>query len=112
MEEELTAYPVRLLRERSLIHDEIGGQPIVVVATADGGGGRGYESAGLAFEVADLAAGLLTSADGRTWQLTEPALIADDGQTLARLNGHNAFWFAIVNHSPNGRLYEDGGAAD
>ena len=112
VEEELTAYPVRLLRERSLIHDEIGGQPIVVVATADGGGGRGYESAGLAFEVADLAAGLLTSADGRTWQLTETALVADDGQTLARLNGHNAFWFAIVNHSPNGRLYEDGGAAD
>ena len=29
------------------------------------------------------------------------------GAELARLPGYNSFWFAIVNHATNWRLYEE-----
>jgi hypothetical protein len=94
------------LTERQFVQDEIDGTPVVVVSTADGSGGRAYAAADMRFKSADPASGTLTGEDGRTWQLTEDALIASDGARLARLPGHNSFWFAIVNHAPRWRLYE------
>jgi len=78
----------------------------VVVATADGSGGRSYAAGGVTFAAADPASGILIDGDGRTWRLTEDALVAEDGASLERLPGHNSFWFAIVNHAPRWRLYE------
>jgi hypothetical protein len=103
---ELTAYPIELLEQRQLIHDEFAGQKLVVVATADGSGARAFDSGDLEFEVLDLEAGVLRSEDGRSWRITETALVADDGALLSRLPGHNSFWFAVTNHHPDSRLFE------
>lgn len=106
VDDDLTAYPTKLLAELRVIHDRVGNQDVVIVATADGKGGRSFASAGLHFTSKDLAGGVLTSADGRTWRITESALVGSDGTSLERIAGHNAFWFAIANQTPNGRLYE------
>ena len=106
IEDEVVAYPIATLNERRFVQDEIDGVPVVVLASADGSGGRAYSAEGVDFTVADPGEGTLTSADGRTWQLTEDALVANDGAMLERLPGHNSFWFAIVNHAPRWRLYE------
>src|SRR5688572_16620053 len=81
---------------------------LVVIATPDGSGARAYESGGLLFrQPEDGSSGELISDDGRRWRLTEPALVASDGGVLARLSGHNSFWFAVTNHAGSWRLYED-----
>ena len=107
IDDQVTAYPIALLASEALIQDQIGDRPVLIVATADGSGGRAYESGGLEFRLVDLAQGDLASSDGRRWRLTEAALVAEDGAELQRLPGHNAFWFAVTNHATDWRLYGD-----
>lgn len=104
---ELTAYPIELLKDRGHIQDRIARRDVVVFVTADGSGARAYERDGVSFTSYDPADATAGSADGRTWQVSESALLGADGTRLERLPGHNSFWFAVVNHTANGRLYED-----
>ncbi len=104
--EALTAYPIELLAERVLVHDEVGGLPIVVIASGNGEGGRAYESGSIQFASADLGAGALIDAEGNVWTMSEDALIGPEGKSLPRVAGHNAYWFAVTNHSADGRLWE------
>ena len=102
----LTAYPITLLAERVLVLDVVGELAVVVIVTADGQGARSFESGGVRFTAADPVAGTLTDRDGAIWTITEAALEGPAGQTLPRVSGHNAFWFAVVNQTPDGVLYE------
>jgi hypothetical protein len=43
--------------------------------------------------------------DGRSWQVTEEALIGPDGETLPRINGHLAYWFGWYAFYPETELY-------
>ena len=95
-----------MLAERGLIHDEVAGTNVIVVASEDGKGGRAYESSDVSFTSLVSNGDALASSDGREWSITEDALTASDGAELARLPGHNSFWFAIVNHTTNWRLYQ------
>ena len=104
--ESLAAFPIELLAQRMLALEDVGGLPIVVVATADGAGGRSYESGGVQFESADLGAGTLTDADGGIWTIHEDRLLGPGGEVLPRVAGHNAFWFAIINQTDDHRLWE------
>ncbi len=104
---ELTAYPIDLVKERGFIHDRVAGREVVVLATADGTGARAYATPGVTLSAFDPATGMARSSDGRLWRLTEPALASEAGVELERLPGHNSFWFAVINHTPNGRLYEE-----
>jgi hypothetical protein len=104
---DVTAYPIGLLAERSYIEDEIEGLAVVVIATADGSGGRAFERDALRFTSVDLQEGTITSSDGRWWQIDEAGLFAQDGAMLARLPGHNSFWFAVLNHATQWRLYAE-----
>ncbi len=106
VEESLTAYPIALLAQRVLVQDEVGGLGVVVVATADGEGGRSYESGDVSFITADPASGTLTDSDGGVWTIREDSLQGPDGATLLRVGGHNAYWFAITNQTDNGQLWE------
>ena len=100
----VTAYPVTVLAEQQVIHDRVGDVPVVVVATPDGSGGRGFESGGRTFRL--NPDGRLQDEAGEFWSITEDGLVADGGARLARIPGHNAFWFAIANHTPGARLFE------
>jgi len=104
--EALTAYPIALLAERAFAQDEVGGLPIVVVATANGEGGRSYESGDVQFQYADPASDTLIDSDGAVWTIREDSLLGPDGEVLRRVGGHNAYWFAITNQVDNGQLWE------
>jgi hypothetical protein len=96
------------LAEAGFAVDTVGGTEVVVFATADGIGGRAYEAGGLTFSAYDAESGTASSEDGRTWSLSESALTANDGTELARVPGHNAYWFAVTNHAQMWRLWEPG----
>ncbi len=106
VEESLTAYPTAVLASRTLVEDEVGGLAIVVVATANGKGGRSYEAGDVRFALADPVANTLTDTDGGVWSIREDSLQGPNGATLPRVSGHNAFWFALLNQTTNARLYE------
>jgi hypothetical protein len=96
------------LAEAGFAQETVGGIEVVVFATADGIGGRAYEAGGLTFSAYDAESGTASSEDGRTWSLSESALTANDGTELARVPGHNAYWFAVTNHAQMWRLWEPG----
>ncbi len=101
----VTAYAIELLSRQGFIQDRIGEENVVIIATADGSGGRAFARSDVDFRSVDVQTGTLRGDDGRVWRVTEDALVADDGEVLTRLPGHNAFWFAITNHAPQWRLY-------
>ncbi len=109
LNDQVVGYPVLLLGEKDFLQDEIGGDPVVVFATADRSGGRAYAAPPGRVVAYDVDTGVATTESGAAWQVTEGALIGPSGEELERLPGHNAFWFALVNHAPRFRLYgEDG----
>ena len=102
----LTAYPIVLLAERGFALDRVGGLEIVVVSTADGEGGRAYESGGVQFVSVDPTVGALSDAEGGAWMIREDHLLGPAGELLPRVGGHNAYWFAVTNQTENGQLWE------
>jgi hypothetical protein len=75
-----------------VINDEVDGQAVVLIGNAATHSVRAYRSDGQRFEGTDDPA--VVSADGADWQVEETGLIGPDGQTLERLPGHIAYWFA------------------
>ena len=47
----------------------------------------------------------LDSDDGRSWQITEEALVAEDGERLKRIGGHLAYWFGWFGFYPDTLVY-------
>jgi hypothetical protein len=104
---ESLAFRMEHLAEAAFVEETVGGTDIVAFTTSDGIGGRAYERGGVDFTAFDAEEQTATSADGRTWTVGEAELIADDGGTLARMPGHNAYFFAVSNHAPDWRLWQD-----
>ena len=100
----VSAYAIADLRSLGVVNDRVGDLPIVVVATADGMGARAFERGGRRFTAAD-AAGVVVDESGGRWTVGEDALVGADGETLPRVNGSNAFWFAVANLVGESRLY-------
>jgi hypothetical protein len=103
---ETVAFGLAGLAEAGFAEATVGGTPVVVFATADGIGGRAYESGSLGWTAYDAEGGTATSADGRRWRLTEAALVGEDGTELGRVPGHNAYWFAVTNQAGDWRRWE------
>ena len=103
---EVVGYPILLLGEEGFLRDAIAGERVVVFATADRTGGRAYAAGDARFAAYDPASRVATTDDGARWTVSEGALLGPSGERLSRLPGHNAFWFALVNHAPRFRLYE------
>ena len=107
------AWPLETIIPERIVNDQVGDTELVIVADATperdffepgGAAVRAYESGGLIFSAgADDAT--LRSDDGRSWQLTEAALIADDGEQLPRIGGHLAFWFGWFGFYPDTEVY-------
>ncbi|MEO0853645.1 MAG: DUF3179 domain-containing protein, partial [Cyanobacteria bacterium J06648_11] len=79
------------LAENPIHHERVGDLDFVVL-TDPSGANRVYISNGLKFATYDGDASV-EDESGRTWNLTEDALIASDGETLERLPSFRAFWF-------------------
>ena len=110
---EAKAYPLAMIIPERIIIDRVGNTDVIIIAEATpereffepgGAAVRAYERQGRDFS-AGAVGSTLVSEDGRSWRITEEALVADDGQRLNRIGGHLAFWFGWFGFYPNTLVY-------
>ncbi len=65
---------------------------------------RAYERASHMFSSTSVA-NELRDERGRTWEITEEALLGPEGEQLGRLGGHLAYWFGWFSFFPQTDLY-------
>lgn len=98
------AVDTALLAESPIYTDQVGFQDVLVLTDASGAN-RVYDPQGVTFESYDRDQSLVDS-DGVAWTLSEDALSAQDGRTLARLPAHRSFWFGWFAAFPETRLVQ------
>jgi hypothetical protein len=100
------AYPLELLAKELVVNDSLAGQALVVIHDNGGHGARAYDRANHIFTSAstETTAALLDET-GRRWQVTEEALVNGQGEKLARLPGHMAYWFGWYSFYPRTEIY-------
>jgi hypothetical protein len=107
------AYPLETIIPERIINDTVGTTDVVIVADATpdrdffepgGAAVRAFQRNEFTFTAGDDTMTLISN-DGRSWQITEEALIADDGETLNRVGGHLAFWFGWFGFYPDTLVY-------
>jgi hypothetical protein len=117
------AYPTRILTQEVVVNDTVADNTLVLIAPrgdlSDSGADlrTGFEAqwqAGAevrAFERGDhtFARGpdqdSVLDENGDVWRVTEEALVGPDGEQLARLPGHLAYWFGWFNYFPQTTVY-------
>jgi hypothetical protein len=90
------AWPLSRFEGGKVVNDTAGVLDLVLVGDAATRSVRAYRRDGRTFEAgpdADTDPATLQS-NGETWQLTEEALLGPNSETLPRLPGHIAYWFA------------------
>jgi uncharacterized protein DUF3179 len=85
------AWPLSAFDSTKVLNDGMLDTNLVLIGDAKTRTVRAYERADFLFQQDGAA---LTSGDGRVWQIGEDDLTSDDGQKLARVAGHIAYWFA------------------
>ncbi len=90
------AWPIKFFKGGKVINDEAGSQKLVLIGDEESRTVRAFNSNGIVFSKTDNTVKI--SGDGKNWQITEDALVAEDGTKLARLAGHIGFWFAWENY--------------
>jgi len=96
------AIDTEFLVKNPVYYEQVGAQKFVVL-TDKSGANRVYDPAGVVIEKYD---GQDTAVDtaGKSWRVTEQALIGGAQQTLERLPYHRAFWFGWHAAYPETRL--------
>lgn len=84
------AWPLSAFKDQRVINDRIGDRDVVLIGDEAGRTVRAYLRSGKEFAVSGKG---LQTGDGVLWGGTEDALAAGD-QSLARVAGHVAYWFA------------------
>jgi hypothetical protein len=116
------AYPLEVLAAEGVVNDTVGDTPLVLVTargdiTVDGtnqrvgsvtynAGGevRAYNRGSETFSPGPDPDTVSDSA-GKTWLITEDALMGPDGTQAPRINGHLAYWFGWYAFFPNTLIY-------
>ena len=99
------AWPLKVFDGGRVINDEMAGTALVLIGDAATRSVRAYERGTVELS---QSGDDLTSADGRIWTAGEDALSAEDGQTLPRVAGHIAYWFAWDGYLGDiGEVYTD-----
>ena len=117
------AYDVKALAAEQVVNDTIGQNPVVLVAPNDpitvsgnnrragpviytnGAEVRAFDRGDETFTPGPDPNTLLDSS-GRSWLVTEEALLGPSGQTAPRINGHLAYWFGWYAFFPETALYQ------
>jgi hypothetical protein len=86
------AWPLAALADGAVINDQIGFVDVVVIGDVSGLGARAYEARRRRF-TRGASPGEVLAGDAR-WRITEGALVGPGGESLPRLPGHVAYWFA------------------
>lgn len=90
------AWPIKFFAGGKVINDTAGSQSLVLIGDEASRTVRAYEADGISFSGDGLSDTI--NGDGKVWQITEGALIAEDETQLQRLAGHIGFWFAWHNY--------------
>ena len=116
------AYPLELLVRKRVVNDTLAGEPVVLVAERGtvrvagrsirtgevsyeaGGEVRAFQRGGSSFR-SGAGPGAVLDESGRSWQVTEEALIGPGGEKKRRLGGHLAYWFGWYAFFPNTLVY-------
>ena len=100
------AYPLSELKDALVVNDTLAGQNLVVVLEDGGHGARAFERGEHTFAPASTeTTTVIMDEAGMSWQVTETALIAENGEELPRLPGHMAFWFGWYQFYPQTLIY-------
>ncbi len=91
------AWPLSSFKKQTVINDQIGIIPIVLIGNEKSETVRAYRSDGIQFKLSE--SGELT-ADNQVWTLTENELIGPNNKKLSRLPGHISYWFAWTGYFP------------
>ena len=89
------AWPLEAFEDRPVINDAIADTPLVLLGNSAERTVRAYERGPHRFTWSN---GTLTDEGGVVWQASETALTSPTGQTLPRVAGHIAYWFAWNNY--------------
>lgn len=102
------AYPIEVLKDERVTHDTLGDEPLVLVTDRDSGAVRAYRRSrpDQRFRQGTERDTLIEENTERGFRVGEDGLHASDGETLARLAGHNAFWFGWYAFFPTTAVYE------
>ncbi len=98
------AWPLALFEKTRVINDTAGVISLTLIGNAKTRTVRAYRTQGQAFEMSDKQDEL--KLDGKSWMVTEDALVGPGGKRHHRLPGHIAYWFAW-----NGYLGKEGEVA-
>lgn len=116
------AYPLEELTQARVVNDVLAGQELVLIAADDqidvegldlrsgsaryeaGAEVRVFERDGQTFTPGP-SSNVLVDEAGHHWRMTEEALDGPEGESLARINGHLAFWFGWYSFFPNTLIY-------
>jgi hypothetical protein len=94
------SWPLVAFAGGGVINDSVGDLDVVLIGDAATRTVRAYDAGGRDFVAAEGGLDGVV-ADGETWEVGEDALVRADGQRLARLPGHIAFWFAQSGFKPD-----------
>ncbi|MEE8078383.1 MAG: DUF3179 domain-containing (seleno)protein, partial [Pseudomonadales bacterium] len=99
------AWPLTAFKNGRVINDRAGVVALVVIGDADTRSVRAYRSGGRSFQRVgdDLNE---VSSEAVLWRVEEDALHSPGGETLARLPGHLAYWFAWDNYLGNAEVFD------
>jgi hypothetical protein len=118
------AYPIDLLVEETVVNDTLANTNVVLIAPAApvkvdgdnrfvgevtyqaGAEVRAYERGEHTF-IPGAHDDTLLAENGRSWKITEDALIGPEGEEAPRLGGHLAYWFGWYAFFPNTQVYEE-----
>ncbi len=96
-------YPIETLLAERIVNDTAGGTPVVLLADEKSGAVRAFSRGDRTFR--NGPEGALIDQDGQTWKVSEEGLTADGREPLARLPGHQAFWFGWYGFYPGSEVY-------
>jgi hypothetical protein len=95
-----------VLKDELVVNDTLGGQDLVVIHEDGGHGARAYERGKHTFVSASPeTTRLILDESGGRWEVTEAALIGENGEELPRLSGHMAYWFGWYQFFPQTLIY-------
>jgi hypothetical protein len=86
------AWPLTAFAGGRVLNERLGDLPVVLVGDAASRTVRAYRSEGRSFAAGVEEATLQAGAE--RWRIEESALVGPRGESLARLPGHIAYWFA------------------
>ena len=99
------AWPLSEFEGGRVINDQIGTLDIVLIGDAASRTVRAYDARGRDFTAGSEGTDSVESG-GQSWKIEEESLVGAGGETLARLPGHIAYWFAWSGYKGEAPLFE------